>query len=561
MTHRLDPDVRWFLVGYAVVVPALLFPLFATPVLPGLDLPFHLAIADMLEKSGATDSPYAEFYTPRLGPSVPALPWLLLALLGKGLGPLVALKLLVGLSIAALPLSVAALARAWGTAATPALLAAPLGYHLGLHYGFFGYTLSLPVVFAVLAIAAHAGVGANAEPRRPWTALLLACASLLLFGLHLESYALAGTAVVVMTVVARGSFRTKAITLGAFVPSAALFLLWHAGPTAHGAGAASRSVLTSLADLMATRRAEQADLPLWRDLVAHVLGLRVHLLRGFRDGSDLAASTWIVATWAALALASRHRELRANPDHPYAKARRATLAVVVLAYLVLPHHWDAYEVMSLSPRLAPVVVAAAIAALPVRSDWFLAEGTPRLLARSVLVAPVFVGTGYAAALSREYARYGTEVADALSVLSRVPPGGRLVGLVSDGESRVMNVESLARSFRASTWRSVRTPEAWWRFATAAWGTSRAPSVRRPYPHRTRGPRRPWTPSAPWPSSTTPWSNDRRRRARTRSSARAETLAERIVGRVQVAAREVGTPRPSRGTCAPSCPPSNATHLG
>jgi hypothetical protein len=45
-------------------------------------------------------------------------------------------------------------------------------------------------------------------------------------------------------------------------------------------------------------------------------------------------------------------------------------------------------------------------------------------------------------LVREYRAFALEVADFRSVVARVPAGGRVVGLVFDAESNVMNVESI-----------------------------------------------------------------------------------------------------------------------
>jgi len=57
--------------AYLLLLPLYLAPLYVTaPLFPGLDLPFHLSLADMLAKSGRADSAYATFYqgTPALAP-------------------------------------------------------------------------------------------------------------------------------------------------------------------------------------------------------------------------------------------------------------------------------------------------------------------------------------------------------------------------------------------------------------------------------------------------------------------------------------------------------------
>jgi len=64
-------DGRLFTAAYLLLLPLYLAPLYVTaPLFPGLDLPFHLSMADMLAKSGRADSPYAAFYQggPALAP-------------------------------------------------------------------------------------------------------------------------------------------------------------------------------------------------------------------------------------------------------------------------------------------------------------------------------------------------------------------------------------------------------------------------------------------------------------------------------------------------------------
>jgi hypothetical protein len=50
--RQLDGDARAFGLGYLLLLPLYLAPLFVARYLPGLDLPFHLSMADMLGKAG-----------------------------------------------------------------------------------------------------------------------------------------------------------------------------------------------------------------------------------------------------------------------------------------------------------------------------------------------------------------------------------------------------------------------------------------------------------------------------------------------------------------------------
>lgn len=442
---RLDGDARTFLGAYALLLPFALAPLAMTSVLPSIDGPFHLAMADLLARAGDAASPYAGLYEPRLWPPPPALPWLALALLGKLFGLASALRVLVALYVAALPLSIAWLARRLGGAATPALLGLPLAYNLGLHHGFLGYVFSLPVLFVTLGWLA-ALLEERERPARP--ALWLAVWGVVLYGCHLETFAIGGAAAVAMTLAARSSRRARALALSAWLPAAGLAALWSAS-TPYLRGAPNRTAWDALSALVATRRAEVAARGFGLEAWDRVRGLHVHLLRGFRDGSDRAASLALLALLAAFALAATRADLRAPSGRPLSRARYAPPLVALAGYLLLPHHFDSYEAMSVAPRVAPLFVAAAIAALPLSPAAFAAEGArlaavARLAPRALTLGAAALALVYGRVLVGEYRAFGREVADFEVVMARLPRGGRLVGLVFDGDSRVVDVDAVMR---------------------------------------------------------------------------------------------------------------------
>ena len=133
------PDGWCFGVAYVLLLPFFLAPLFATRLLPGLDLPFHLAAADMLSKVGHPDSPYAPFYGGGLRIAPYAAHFLALAAFGKAMNLLAAHKLILVLYVGGLPLAMASLLAACKRSRIPALLAFPLAYNLSLHYGFVSF--------------------------------------------------------------------------------------------------------------------------------------------------------------------------------------------------------------------------------------------------------------------------------------------------------------------------------------------------------------------------------------------------------------------------------------
>ncbi|HEX2879411.1 MAG TPA: hypothetical protein VHO25_07725 [Polyangiaceae bacterium] len=308
---RADPDVRAFAIGYALLLPAFLVPLFVTPVLPSLDGPFHLAMADMLSKADHDTSPYAAFYSPRWWPIPPALPWATLALLSQVFSALNALKLLIGIYIASFPLAVAAFTRRSGGSAVPALLAFPLTYNVGLHYGFLGYVFSLPILFVMLCHAAKL-LDEKSAPIR--ASAWLSASSSMLYGFHLETYGIGLMAALALLATARSSLLRRSLTGISLLPSVVLFAAWHVN-TPYLRAPAQRTLVDAFNALIATRKSEVAD-----SWVSEVLGrleaIPTHLLRGFRDGSDRTASLAIllvIVVYGIVAFSSRFHVPRTHP--------------------------------------------------------------------------------------------------------------------------------------------------------------------------------------------------------------------------------------------------------
>jgi hypothetical protein len=414
--------------AYVVLLIVFWAPLVVTPYLPGLDLPFHLALADMLGKSGDAGSPYSGFYTARLWPPPPALSWLLLAALGRIVSGTIALKLVVAAYVAALPLATAALARRFGGNAFIGLLAFPLAYNMPLHYGFLAYTISLPVL--LIAIERTAAV---LEARaRPASLVVAACA---LYGCHLESFALGVVAALAMIALARAPLQPRLVAVAGWLPSLAIAAGWHYG-TPFAVGAARRPLGGALEAAIAMRRLDMGPLSLWGSLESRLVGLPIHLLRGFRDGVDRLGSTGLLVLVVVLVLATFWRALRGAAPAALARSRFVLPVVALVAYLGLPHHLDEYEAMSLFPRLGVVVVLAALASIPLRLSLRHVAAGAGVLSLLALVWGVM--------LVREYRAFGSEARELETVLAQVPGGGRAVGLVFDGESRVMDVESIFR---------------------------------------------------------------------------------------------------------------------
>jgi hypothetical protein len=443
-------DARWFWLGYAVLLPIYLLPLCLTRILPGLDLPFHLALVDMLDKLGRPDSPYQPFYEGRLLPAPYMAHYLLVLLLGKAVPLLTAHKLVMAAYVAALPLSLGLLLHACGRSRLPALLAFMLTYNMTVHYGFISFALSVPVLILLLRqVAASLRPAREPVPARRW--LGLALCGVALFLCHLQNYLFGLLAALCFVLFCGAPLARRALVPLALLPSGLLLLLWQRTTSYVSDPGHQKGLLYGLRLVYQIRAAEIRPYGLKTELLARLGVLPEHMLRGFVDHVDLTgARAFLLAlgACAALGLVGAVLSRRARQAQPPDERFRAASALVVLggllSYFALPHHLRELELMSLYPRFA--VLAAALAALAVPAGLralFAFTGPRQALAGAALTAAlVSVAGWYGVELSRRYRLYGAEVADFLQVLERTPPGGRAVGLVYQRTSRVLEVGSV-----------------------------------------------------------------------------------------------------------------------
>jgi len=443
-------DAR-FALAYLALAPVYLAPLVVTRFLPAFDLPHHLAIVDALIKADAPDSPYAKEFVVGLELAPFSAHFVILKALAGLWSVGVAVKLLVGAVVLALPLATARLLAVSGRSTLPALLAFPLVYSMPLHYGLIAFVVSLPLLIWMLAEASNEA-GWREHPRR--TTLGLAVLSLATFFAHLEAWGVGTVAAIAALLAGGASRRVRAFGLGAlslsFVPCG-IYL-------ARVSGEARLAHEPSLFRvLLSARSRELVEHGLAPDLWSRVRGVPVHLLRGFNDGSDQwIAGAWLgaVALWGLAGLAGTERRALRALARP---GPRAWLVIVaMLAYLGLPHHAlpHAYSVY---PRFALVLALIALLLIPARvAGWSArARTTCTGLVSALLVAQGLWWT-------RQYAAFGRELADFERVLEAAPAGAAAGGLVFDAESRVMNVGGLftgvpayyvteRRAPRSSTW--------------------------------------------------------------------------------------------------------------
>jgi hypothetical protein len=443
LPRNLDPDARNFGIGYLLLLPLYLAPLLATRYLPGLDLPFHLAIVDLLQKAGSADNPYAAHYEGGFAVAPYAAHYLTLRLLSVALPLMTAQKVVTALYVATFPLATGSLLAACGRSRVPALLAFPLAYNLTLHYGFISFAISLPVLMVLLSFLARF-LTEPAPARGVGLGVATALAAVLLFLCHLQNFLFGLCAGLAFVALARAGWRRRLLGIATFVPAAALLVRWHVLHDFAGPGTAARGSFAQVWRLLWLKRDADRGLASWsHDLLTRLELIPVHLLRGFTDRSDVVvarAMLLVLAGYVVLGLVGLLEPT--DPTDPVSARPRLraagaiTFAGALAAYLVLPHHLPEYELMTFHPRFSVLAVATALLLVPASLRRLQGPSRPLLLLPALVVSFYF-----GLELFRHYRLYDREVSDFDAVVARTPPGGRALGLVFDRHSRVMRIES------------------------------------------------------------------------------------------------------------------------
>ena len=437
-----EPDAKVFGVCFLLLLPLYCAPLFVTEILPGLDLPLHLALADMLGKRGSPASPYAAFYDGSLRLAPYAAHYLMLVGLGKVMSLLAAHKLIVALYIAAMPLCTASLLVACGRSRVPALLAFPLAYNLTLHYGFISFALSLPVVMLLLAqMVKHLHSGPD-QVVRSW--LWTAAAAVFLFLCHLQNFIYGVGAALGFALLALRPWRRRWLGASTLLPALAALAYWQFIGSVSAATGSTKPTFAYAWDLVKRHRLKDLN----RGTFLHDFGLRLlaipnHAMRAFTDQVEvracraliLAIAIYLVAGLVAWALLPR-----LTPARPRLRTGPGILvafAGALVAYLMLPHHLGELDLMTFFPRFAVLVLLMAIVLVPAGLGRI--RGVLRLV---VPVPAVLVCALYGYQLIVHYRLFAQETADFVAVLHKTPPGGKAVGVVFNRSSRVMRIESV-----------------------------------------------------------------------------------------------------------------------
>jgi hypothetical protein len=438
----LDADALIFGVCFLALLPLYLAPLFVTLILPGLDLPFHLALADMLGKHAAPASPYADFYQGSLRVAPYAAHYLMLVGLGKVMNLLAAHKLIVALYIAAMPLSTASLLRACGRSRVPALLAFPLAYNLTLHYGFISFALSLPVLMLLLAQTVKHLHSQTGQVWRSW--IWAAVTAMSLFLCHLQNFLYGVGAVLGFALLVPVPWRRRLLGACTLLPALAALAYWQfIGSVSDAAGPAKTTLAYAWAVVKRHRLRDMGRGTLLHDFGLRILQLPLHAMRAFADQVDVRACNALLlltAVYLVAGLVAWWRLPAPTPSRPRLRTWPGILvafAGALGAYLLLPHHLSELDLMTFHPRFAVLVALMAIVLVPA------GLGRVRGVLRFVVPLPALILCAwYGTQLIAHYRMFGRETADFVEVMRQTPRGGKAVGMVFNRGSRVMRIESV-----------------------------------------------------------------------------------------------------------------------
>jgi len=389
-----------FELAFAAAVLVSVLPLFATRYLPIQDLPQHVAAVRVLFDYRDPNLGFERFFERSFTSTQYLGVYLLSGALMPLLGAVVAVKVVLAASVAALPYALRAVLRELHRPESYALLAVPLAYNAHLILGFVNFLAALPLLFAGVALALRL--------RRRFThgcAWALGLVALACFYTHVVPYGVLLAAC--CAVLLRRDLAEAARSLVALAPSVAASALWlGANPAgralaalAVGAPETNAAVYLSAADAL-------RELPEWFTDV-------------FRSSDDERAwLVWITTLVALYAVGAATP--RILPVSVGAARRRLAWFVPALvgAYWVMPESygfiWPIHGRFPLLAALFAIVIAPRVAR-PTRAG---------------VVAVALLLSGWTSATAWRAFRGAARESDGLAVvLGRIPEGSRVAGLV------------------------------------------------------------------------------------------------------------------------------------
>lgn len=415
----------------AVASGSIALPLLLAAYVPFVDYPQHLATVAAIQRAG--DPAFRDFFFVEYGRG----PYLLFYLASHLFAFLLDVEngtlLTTVLAVAGLPFALAAYLRAHGRPALLGALAAAVALNAWVFWGFVSYALGITVALAALAALANAArfpsLGAFA---------LFGVLALAVFYAHPQTYAwLAAASLVEVVAMApafgfRRALRSAGTALLAAIPSVVAVAVWLARSDFLASGEASGR--NELARLVAGESARFA--PVGETLARWL----PHSFGVYRDGSGERLAAFFLGV-AFLLLLLRLAETRAPTEParfgnlpsqlPPTAAPELVLALSVAAYFFAPVAYKLVE--PISHRFLPIALALLAVLGP--TDLRRRRLAGWMAGVLLLVLSVETARVHAAQFERTDAEMG-ELDDALA---RTKPGRRLLGLIHDRGSAVVQL--------------------------------------------------------------------------------------------------------------------------
>ncbi len=397
----------WRALGWMWVGALWVAPLGMVRFLPMVDYPQQLAAASILRFYDDPARALQQTYQ-----IVLLRPQGLFEMLTAGAGYLLSIeaagKLVVALSLLAVPLAVALACRRTGRPSWYALLALAVTYNHAFTWGFVDNLLAYPLVVVGVALADQW----FDQPfgRRSW--LLLTALGLLFYTVHLEFLLVFVGALGWLALVRRPRPLQLALWLSTQLPGLALGLGVLSWAHHHAA-----EVMTGYQQRLA---AEPALFTPFSERVGH---LALNLFSSSSDGlCPLLAALWL-AVVLVLALPGTETDRGdANRGESLYRTRYLSLSAWIgLLYFVLPSYAHGYMI---SDRLLPLAVMVAIPGLP-RLDQTARRFRLAVLLTTGLLALQLLRT------ATGFFAFAAEVDGLGELLDQTEPGQSLAGLIHD----------------------------------------------------------------------------------------------------------------------------------
>ena len=416
--HR-DNGLPLFTAASSVALAVPFF--FGGTYLPLLDLPQHLGTIAILA-GGAPEQAFDVYYETRLL----ATPFLL---------PLLAAAALATertVAVVALPAATAYALKSFGRDPRSALLAAPLGFGAFLYMGFLYFCLSLPLLMLYLGWWRRR-CGAESFGPRDWSAGVVL--GLLLFSAHVMTFGFACGAALLIALCARGpgselegsddgerspgaSLRALGASLkraGHLLPGLAVFVAWVALSQVAERGDLGRMEAGAMADEAPEFRAPLVALRAWPDWFLSVY-------RG--DADEGLALAWLTL-FAVFAVA--RRSSGAAKEGLAERLPALMLIAAVALYFALPFAYRG--IYPISARMTPI---AALLVLLVPRGRLVAPRAALWVGLALSLATAAVHTGGVRV-------FQPEVGPLADAVEEIRPGSRVMTLILDRDSEVMNM--------------------------------------------------------------------------------------------------------------------------